>query len=225
MPHLKDRTRQVPNGYSFIQPQTGWQAPKWQSFDALVKLIINHRKGNMWAVHKYSLALDYDSIANEVDDYNTKICQNNGWNDFLIGEGGPPPKGRPLPGTPRPGLVAAGARMIAGIKTLKELFEGPPVASDLANTRAIQCSTCPNNQPGDLTSFFTIPAAKLIRDHLRERQNMGLSTPSDPLLGVCIGCSCPLKLKVHTPLSAINKHMNDEIRNALVPECWVLHEK
>ena len=224
MPHLKDRTRQVPNGFTFIQPQTGWQAPKWQSFDALVKLIINHRRGNKWAVDKYSLATDYDSIAEEVDVYNTKICESNGWGDFITG-GSAPPKGKPLPGAPRPGLVAAGARILAGIKTLKELFEGAPVAQDLAETRAIQCATCSNNQPGDLTSFFTIPAAKVIRENLRERQNMGLKTPSDPLLGVCIGCSCPLKLKVHTPLATIKRHMSDEVRAALVPECWVLHEK
>jgi len=226
MIHLKDRTRQVPNGFSFIQPQTGWQAPKWQNFDALVKLIMAHRRGNKWAVDKFALATDYDTIAEEVDEYNTKICQSKGWNDFITGDpGDSSPKIWPLPGAPRPGLVAIGARLLAGVKTLKELLESGPAAPDLANQRAIQCSTCRNNEKGDLTSFFTIPAAKLIRDHLREAQNMGLTTPSDPLLGVCSGCSCPLKLKVHTKLDDIKKHMNEEIRNALVPECWVLNEK
>lgn len=226
MAHLKDRTRQIPNGFTFIQPETGWKAPKWLSFDSLVREIISHRNGNQWAVTKYNLPTQWPDVAEEVDRYNSKICESKGWYTFITGEGGDEfPKDVPLRGSPRLGLVAAGARMMAGIKTLRELFDGKPVEQELANTRAVQCSTCRNNEPGDLTSFFTIPAANLIRQHLRERQNMGLSTPSDPLLGVCVGCSCPLKLKVHTPLAAINKHMNDEIRKALVPECWVLHEK
>jgi hypothetical protein len=224
---LKDKTRQIPNGFQFVQAETGWQAPRWVSFDSLVRLVVSHRLGNQWAVKKFNLATDYASVADEVEAYNAKICQSKGWNEFIVTkEGDAPPKTAPLPNAPRLSVVAAGARMLSGIRTLKELFGGKPVAQDLADTRAIQCANCRlNDKNPDLTSIFTIPAARLITEHLRERTNLGLSTPSDPLLGVCSGCSCPLKLKVHTPLDAIKKHLNDEVRSALVPECWVLNEK
>lgn len=225
MLHLLDRSKQIPNGFTFVQPEIGWMSPKWLSFDALVKAVITARKANAWAVTKYKLSTDMAGVEYDVDLYNASVCHSQGWNGFIrIDEGQPPPKARPLSAA-RPSLVAVGARLLAGAKTLKELLGGAPVKQDLADKRAIQCSTCPNNDTGDLLSFFTIPAAATIRALLRERTNMGLTTPSDPLLGVCIGCLCPLKLKVHTPLEAIKRHMSEETKAALVPECWVLHEE
>lgn len=96
MPRLKDRNRQIPNGFRFTQPQTNWNAPPWSSFDTLVKTIIAHRKGNAHIARKHHLAIDYVNVANEVDSFNAEICAAQGWDEFILSEAAPP-KLWPLP--------------------------------------------------------------------------------------------------------------------------------
>lgn len=224
---LKDRLRQIPNGFRFYQPETKWDAPKWMSFDSLVRAVISHRLGNLSITKTKGLATDYASVADEVEQYNVKLCLAQGWTDFLaegLG-GGSVPKTQPLLSGQKPSVAAAGARIVAGLKTIKDLLGGDPVPKEQAETRASQCIGCPRNVVEDLTSFFTIPAARQIQGYIVKTKQAGYKTSHDDQLGVCEACSCPLKLKVHTPLEFIAKHMPEEVKNSLVKECWVLNEK
>ena len=51
---------------------------------------------------------------------------------------------------------------------------------------------------------------------------MDLKTSKDAELNVCQACLCPLKLKVHTPMSLIQKRLKPEQRAELDPKCWIL---
>lgn len=94
----------------------------------------------------------------------------------------------------------------------------------LAESRATVCAGCPKNGKGDLTSWFTVPAAKLIQVQLEAKNKRKLETKSDEALGVCEACSCPLKLKVFCPLDIINSKMSPTVRTELHPGCWILSE-
>jgi hypothetical protein len=102
-----------------------------------------------------------------------------------------------------------------------------PVDAGVSQQRASVCAICPKNESGDLSRWFTVPAATLIKKQIERLHNLSLTTSFDAQLGVCGACLCPLKLKVHTPLSFILKFMSDEVKAALQkenPRCWILRE-
>lgn len=199
-------------------------------FDASVKAIIKHREQNRAITAKHNLPTDYDNVANELEEFNR----------FRLGI---PmtfvsPKVNPLWQTARSAGVAVGdikarpswfkqlGRLGKGVLTLANWLgdDGVPVPSDLAEQRAAICEGCPKNAKGDLFSFFTKPASELIRRQLEERKALELSTTKDESLGVCDACGCPLKLKVHVPLSFIKAHMNTDDADKLDPRCWIIKE-
>lgn len=241
---LKNRDQQIPGGFKFRQAQiAGWQSPPWVSFNVLVEAVIKLRKANPAITAQYSLSTDPAAVANEVDAYNAALCAAAGHTNYLA-----PSEGIELPKTfppqwvsqPRGGVAAGDSQpstppgwfkklgnVATGFKTLADWLghEGKPVDSKLAESRAKTCSTCPKNLKGDMTSFFTKPASELIRRQLEERNAMKLATSYDETLGVCDGCGCPLKLKVHCPVDVIVKHMPKGGENKLVSYCWILSEK
>lgn len=121
------------------------------------------------------------------------------------------------------GAAAAAKKVVAGAGVLLDwLGDGAkPVSQELANKRAEICSTCPQNVKTDLTSFFTVPAANMIRQQIEIRGEMKLSTPFDAKLGICQACACPLTLKPHVQLSYILKKLSPEVRAKLDPRCWM----
>lgn len=223
MPYrLKDRNRQIPQGLKFLQPETKWQPYPYSSFKTIVDGLLQHRRANPFLAKKHNWSMDWNVVAEEVDSYNSKLCETHGWMDFIVERGGGP-AGPKSTARPQPGMLQSLRNVAAGPKLLSEWLGngGVPVDNNLAESRAKVCTNCPQNQKGDWTSFFTVPTAAFIRAQLSMRQDMALATSSDERLGVCVACGCPLKLKVHVPASHIKKYTSEAVRKALDPQCWI----
>jgi hypothetical protein len=227
MVRLIDRNRQIPNGMTFYQPETKWTPRTWAGFNEIVTSLIAHRKSNTFLMSKHGWPVDQVTVENEVDLFNARICHNMGWTDYYTSDGGAPPapflfppqaQVMPLSGKLSQ-LVAAGPTLVEWITSGAEA-----VSQELSNKRAEICSRCPMNGKGDWTAFFTVPVSNAIRDALNSRRSMNLSTPYDPMLGVCQACDCPLPLKIHMPIDKIKSKMKPEAYDALVGECWIRNE-
>jgi len=79
------------------------------------------------------------------------------------------------------------------------------------------------NGRGGLERYFTVTVAKAVRKVYEVRHNMKLATPHDDKLGVCEGCSCPLKLKVHFKVEDLQVTL-DWAQKELHPLCWITKE-
>jgi hypothetical protein len=223
---LKSRVKQIPNGLKFVQPEVGWDSVKvlgkFPSWEVLVNAVVALRMANQAQAQKHGWSVDVNAVAQEVDAYNTRLCLEAGWSNFVQGPGGrSPPKSFP-PGS----LMRSSSHAAAGGKVLLEWLNSgaEAVSTPLADKRASVCTDCPMNQRGDLLSFFTRPVSEAIRAALNLRSSWNLRTDNDANLGVCQACNCPLKLMVHVPLELKLKSMNQETLDALHPSCWILSE-
>jgi len=232
---LKSRQTQIPNGYKFIQPETGWQAPRFASFAVIVQNLIAHRKSRPDLVAQHGWPIDIDNVGNELEQFNVRLCLQHGWTDYLdglMGGEGAIPKSKPPSQSEIAQVSAAGAKAVkiwAGVRTLNDWIDSgePPVPQDQSTARALKCSTCVKNTKGDFTSWFTKPAAGAIKRQIEQLQERKLSTPHDLVINVCETCLCPLKLKVHTPLPFIKAHMSETVLRdlqAVDTGCWVVDE-
>lgn len=224
MPKLISRQKYVPGGFKFYQPEIKFTAPANASFDIIVQAIIAARKANPHLLQKHGWPTEYNAVADELDFFNAKICEQMGWNDYITGSGG---GGVPFPqhlpqAHPSPSL----RKVVAGAKALvKWLASGADaVPAELANKRGETCAACPLNERGSWERFFTVPVSEAIRGALNQRQGMKLSTTSDEKLGVCTACLCPIKLKVHLKLSEILPELSAEARGNLDKACWITSE-
>ena len=169
-----------------------------------------------------------------VDEYNANICAQMGWTQYI----GRPEESAPIPkGSPQrqqtllSNLRSAAAKakeLVAGAKSLKEWVDSgePPVPTEQSARRAAICAACPQNEQGDFTKWFTVPAAELIKKQLETLAERKLSTPDDERIQMCMACSCPLRLKVHTPIGYVTKALSVEARERLKAgkNCWILAE-
>lgn len=199
-------------------------------FDSSVKAIIKHRIDNKAISIKHNLSTDYGAVARELKEFNR----------FRLGIPNEPPAPEGAPGffqgsrNSQDGEAAAAevsvfrkiVRTGTGASTLADWLGdgGIPVAPELAESRAAICVKCPKHKAGDFLSLFTGPVANLIRRQLDERREMKLSTSHDDTLSFCDACGCPLKLKVHVPLSYIKKHIQQPEFSQLDPNCWIIRE-
>jgi hypothetical protein len=222
-----------PNGIMFEEKQTGWKsweaspASQWD-FNLCCREVQRHRASNPVLSAKLGLSTDIRIIQDQVDKQNAiRVSAIPGADIYLIQGGAPPPKAMAPPSQKRLAAVAEKVKKInAGSDLLLEWEESgdPPVNGAVAASRAMICATCPKNDSAPLTDWFTIPASELIRKRIARLNELKLSTPNDPELHTCTACLCPLKLKVHTPLHLILKHLIPEARNDLDPGCWIIHE-
>ena len=216
MVHLKSRTQCPPNGFIYVQKETGWRGEGWD-FNTLCQQVRQHRQQNP----RLKLNTDPATIQGEVDTQNAvRVAGMPGTESYLLLDDSSP---KSFP----PQLVQAASRLAAGVKSLNDWLGAgaKPVDSTLANARAFVRATCPQNQEGDFTRWFTKPASELIRRWIGSRKDLNMSTPSDGKLGVCLACACPLKLKVHVPIEHILKQIPAESKSALDPRCWILEEE
>lgn len=231
---LKSRQMQIPNGFKFLQPETGWQAPRFASFQSIVNNLRNHRNSRPDLVAKHGWRTDEDGVAFDVEQFNVRLCLQHGWGEYLDGlevGSGLPPKSRP-PSQKESEQVSAAAerakKIWSGVKTLNDWIESgePPVDSVLSEARAKVCSVCPKNTAGDFTSWFTRPAAGAIQKQIERLSDRKLSTSFDKIINVCDVCLCPLKLKVHTPKEFIKAHLSESVLTDLmqVKQCWIVEE-
>lgn len=232
MAKLKNRNAQIPNGFKFHQPQTGWHSPAWASFDAIVRALIVHRQGNPAITRKHRLSVDQASVEKEVDEYNAATCEAMGWNEFIMtpANDAPLPKFKALSpfGEKQLSAVADKVKKVwQGVRSLNDWLDSkiPAVDATLAQKRAEVCVSCPINGKGGLEDWFTKPASDIIKRQLEKASERKLSTTEDGKLNVCTACLCPLKLLVHVPLDFKLAHMGPETRKALDPRCWILSEE
>lgn len=229
---LLDRNRQIPYGFAFYQPETKWQPRRGiDSFDAIVRGLIAHRNANPYLRDKNKWAVDQATVENEIDFYNAQLCLAQGWTAYIQSGEGPLPKAQPPSQSLLKRVAVAGAKtreLIAGYNAIEEWRKSgkPPVSRETAAARAAVCAACPLNEQGDWTRWFTVPFAEKIRREIEDQTALALFTPYDEQLKVCTGCSCPMRLKVWTPLEFIAPTLNDKTREALAKgkSCWILHE-
>jgi hypothetical protein len=230
MLRLKDRQKSVPNGYSFYLPELKWSAPKnFPSFTVVCNALEAVVRANPYQAGVNRWPTDRKGIEDWVDLYNATICSRMGWDDYIVTDtGGSVPKAQPphQQATLQSlrNAVVASKELIAGAKTLMEWEDSgePPVTPEAALSRAIICTDCPRNDQGGFETWFTVPAAELIRRRVEKSQQRGLTTPRDELLHTCTACHCPLKLKVHVPIEWITKRLSPEQKSRLDPRCWIL---
>ena len=227
---LKNRNQGIPNGFMYLQRQTNWrsweaQPPTMWDFKLLCREIQKHRQLNP----RFGLSTDMNSIATEVDMVNAaRIAAIPGTESYLINDAPfAPPNPPVLPSDPSGPLAAVGANLVKMASGVGVLYDwlgsgGQPVDNTVAETRAQICVACPKNGKGDLTKFFTVPAANLIMKQLEQRKDLNLSTTVDDKLGICEACGCVNKLKVHVPIEFILAKMSEQVRSDLDKSCWVL---
>lgn len=222
---LKNRNNFPPGGYTFHQPETGWDAPGWMSFDATVNAIIKHRLANP----RHNLAIAFNVVEWELEKFteerlksipgglaylvqNTQIAQALSF---------------PVPHSPRPAAVVGAVKKLkAGIGLLIDWLgaDVEPVKQELANARAGICKDCKSNSSKHISTYFTEPASARIQEQLEIKHDMVLSTEHDDKLGTCEICLCPMKLKIWTPTGFIKEHTPDEVVQNLPDHCWVKQE-
>lgn len=226
MPRLKSRQSQIPNGFKFYQPETGWKPPRFASFDQIVQGLITHRKGNKALLEKNHWPTDYETVANEVDAFNARVCMQMGWTQYISEAPGGEPAPAPFLLQP-PNQVGKLEALAAGGRVIVEWIASgeEAVPAKQAEERAKVCADCPLNTQGDWTSFFTVPVSEAIRRAMDQRRGWNLSTPLDDKLKVCSACYCPLPLKVHMGIERILSRIHPDILPTLDPKCWILAEK
>lgn len=223
MYRLANRQIQIPNGFSFYLPELKWQPAPFQSFDTLVNQVLQKVNGNPVIAEKHRWPRDRAGVESWVDQYNAQVCKNMGWSKYIIDDEPASQSPKTLPPLHRNSRFA---RLVAGARTLADWLGsgGQPVNQEQAEGRAQVCVTCPRNKPGDLSTFFTEAASRVITSQLERRKELNLATKVDGNLGVCDACGCPLKLKVHVPIEHIVGKMSEETKKDLDPRCWILSE-
>ena len=227
---LKSRRAFPPGGFKFYEPRTGWEAMGGLDFDQVVAAIIKHRQANPRFANEW--ALDPTDVANELDLYTCARIGNNP--DYCNGESPPDfrqasasfPTLRRRFQNAGNAVVGSVTKIATGIGLITEwLGSGAkPVAKELAEKRALVCSTCPHNKQSDLTSIFTIPASEMIRKTIAIKNDMKLETSQDSKLGVCELCACPLATKCWTPISHMASHISEKVKAELPDFCWQKQE-
>jgi len=217
---LKNRQLSIPGGLKFSQPELNW-TPRPGSFHNITGQIMRVRQANPAQTQKHGWRTDEAGCADDLDRYNAKICYDNGWHNYIVqqGEGAPP---LPLP-RHNASLVAKLRNVVAGARTLVKWIDdkAQAVDPDEASRRADICLLCPMNAKGDLSRYFTVPVASMIRAAINLRREWQLTLPQDDKLGVCSGCDCPLKLKVWLPPKDIKEGVAEADKNNLHPNCWI----
>jgi hypothetical protein len=229
---LASREKSIPNGLQFHIPTLpNFKLPPQCSFSVAVQSIIAVRKANPYLTHKLGWKTDEHSVENELDFFNASVCAAQGWTQYIAtDQPGAPSLPKALPSQHQSGAIAAAAntakRIWSGVKTLNSWIDSgePAVPAPESERRAGICVTCPLNGQGGLEAFFSVPASEAIKRQFTKLESRKLATPHDAKLGVCSACSCPLKLKVHTPMHFIKEYLQPDVIAELRKgnNCWII---
>ena len=236
MPRLADRNRSLPGGLRWYESVTNWFPTPHASFDETVRQIVEHRQKNRHLAERHGWSLDPRQVALELDSFNTKVCMEMNWREYIASDNPPEAPETKHPGgftaSQITGSLSAVKRLAAGAALLMDWEESglAPVKAELSEARAAVCTlrpdgrACPKNSQEELSAWFTLPVASAIKSRLQRLHSLNLTTPYDAKLNVCQSCLCPLRLKVHTPIELIQKRLKPEVMADLDPECWILKE-
>lgn len=225
MGKMRSLTAHPPWGFRFLQPETGQSKEVEGSFNHVVEQTMMLRQSNQFLAERHGWRTDRVGVEHDVEQYNVARMIAGGWLDFIIQDDSNPPAPlyvMPEKKNPR-NVVGAVRNVVAGVGVLLDWLGsgGKAVEQPLAESRGSICATCPKNDGGDWTSYFTQPIADRIRTQLEIRGDLQLSTTHDDKLTVCSACDCPLKLKVWTPLDHILAHTSEDTKTKLDPRCWI----
>lgn len=206
-----------------------YESPPNSSFRVICEGYAQAVRANFAKAKAAGLPTTMTEIENAVDLYNSTICKQNGWTQYLQegpSQQAPFSRPRPFQGQPSKSLFQSARQNVAGVKTLVEwiISGAEAVPKEQANHRAEVCVKCPLNKQGELSAFFTVPVAVAIRKALEDRKTMNLSTPVDSQLGTCEACGCVNALKVHVPFQKFFPKMLPESKAALPDSCWIISE-
>lgn len=219
---LKSRLHDIPNGFMFYQPETGWEAPKWQPFETLVSVIIEHRRANP----RFSLSTDRTTVANELDAHNSaRLRDMPGGSHYLL-EGASDPPNFNTVRRPRqsPDQVVAGAKKVmAGVGTiLSWLGDGlRPADQETATKRAEVCVSCQINVPNEGIARALNTVGDMLHSIAQAKSEMKLQTQFDDRLESCAACGCVNATKIWVPAEHIKKGITPEVRDKLWEKCWI----
>lgn len=220
---LKSRLHDIPNGFQFYQPETGWEAPRWQPFETLVSVIIEHRRANP----RFNLSTNREKVAAELDAYNSaRLRDMPGGSAYLLEGVADPPDFTTVrrPRQSPDGVVAGGAKKaMAGVGTIIAWLGNSlkPVDLETATKRAEICVGCPKNLPsqGILRAMNTV--GDILHSIAQAKNEMKLQTQFDDKLETCAACQCVLTTKVWVPGDHIKKGINEGVRAELPEQCWI----
>ena len=235
---LKNRNCQIPNGLRWYCPVLKYESPPNSSFRVICEGYAQAIRANFGKAKAAGLPTTMTEIENAVDLYNSAICKQNGWTQYLQeGPSQQAPFSRPrpfnsLPQKQKSGIAVARNVAAGSVTVIKWLASGAEaVPMELAEKRAAICAICPvnsKNQPElsgkDLSHWFTVPAQAAIRKALDQLKNMKLDTSVHDKLGVCQSCDCPIPLKVVMPLEKFYDAMTAQAKGDLDPACWIRAE-
>ena len=112
MSRLKDRQRQIPNGFQFALPELGYKSSPFASFDSIVNSVHTVIKSNPSLAAAKGWPAERSDVADWIDNFNAQWCERNGWHDYIVGRGESSPQNL----SPCQGLRLA----VAGAKTLAD---------------------------------------------------------------------------------------------------------
>ena len=200
---------QFPNGgWQFHQAVTGWSnpAPMMHTFDAVVRLIIQHRQKNPALCIRHGLSTDPIAVGNELEAYTRLRC------------------GIPMP-TPTvsvatiPGMPVG---VVSSVDEIKRLAFGSsllldweqsgevPVDQAVAEERAKTCVGCPMNSVAKYEEWLKHPLAMMLKYRLVRVMKMGLKSASDAQLGLCDALFTPNPILVHEPSALVQKKIEQK---------------
>lgn len=122
MPRLRDRQRQIPNGFQMELEPVGYKAPRYASFDVIVDAVTRVIQANPDKAAKYHWPLTRPQVADWVDEHNARLCASYGWKDF-INDDTAPQGAREF----RPDLWPLWARTMSSLRTPEDKGVGDTV--------------------------------------------------------------------------------------------------
>ena len=221
MPRLKSRIEWPPKGFCVLHPEAGMKQPFSGAFSECVTFEHKFRRANPAIAARNGWSDDISEIERYVDESNAQRCLANGWLNFVeVGDVPVLPQHLEPSQKKRPGLVAAAK---TALSAYRDLFAHGPVDRTLAESRAKVCVACPlNNTKDTLIGRFEERLALELTALVGLVKDMSLTTSQDSRLGICDGCKCVNKVKVHVRQEVIERDMASDVRAKLHPSCWVL---
>jgi hypothetical protein len=86
-----------------------------------------------------------------------------------------------------------------------------------AQSRAITCLKCPQNQKGDIV---TSTVAMAIKRHLEVKNLLNLKVQGEKKLGQCKVCRCVIRLLIWEEQSRVKEQLKYEDQSQYPAECW-----
>lgn len=227
MVRMKSRTQWPLGGWWFIDSAISDKVIgdlSWD-FERLCQEVQSIRQNNP----RFKLSTDLNAIRAEVDYYNAlAMSRLRGGEGYITQDAAGAPASFINP--QRSGRLQAAAGAVKKLRAGMGLIEAwehagyPSVPAEQSNFRGAVCASCPKNELGHYTRWFTVPASEHIRKRAEKLRELKLVTDYDDRLGTCAACLCVMTAKVHVPIDFIKQHQAPGVQEELDARCWIPKE-